>query len=124
MHISPDVSSSGVDVSLLEYISDGTDQGLSHQIELFLTALLEAEKQLSLAALNNNLKLLGDAAHGVLSHARLVGSSALATAAADLQHAAQTQDRGAFGEPLLRVSREIQSLKAVVRRYPGAERPA
>ncbi len=124
MHISPDVSSTGVDVSLLEYISDGTDQGLSHQIELFLSALEEAEKQLSLATLSSDFKLLGDAAHGVLSHARLVGCSSLATAAAGLQHAAQAGKRDSFGEPLLRVSREIQALKAVVRRYPGAERTA
>ena len=124
MHVSPDLASIGVDVSLLEYISDGTDQGLSRQIELFLSALAEAERQLEQATLGTNFKALGDAAHGVLSHARLVGSSSLAAAAAALELAALAGDLEAFGDPLLRVQREIQSLRAVVRRHPGAERPA
>ncbi len=124
MHVSPDVSSTGVDVSLLEYISDGTDQGLGRQIELFLTALGEAEKQLQQAARTADFKLLGEAAHGVLSHARLVGSASLSTAAAGLQNAANAREREAFGSLLTRVQREIESLTAVVRRHPGAERPA
>ena len=124
MHVSPDVPSTGVDVSLLEYISDGTGQGLSRQIELFLTALGEAEKQLDEAARTSNFTLLGEAAHGVLSHARLVGSASLSTAAAGLQNAANMRDRDAFGSLLQRVRREIESLTAVVRRHPGAERPA
>ena len=124
MHVSPDVSVTGVDVSLLEYISDGTGHGLSRQIELFLSALGEAEKQLEQAARTSNFKLLGEAAHGVLSHARLVGSASLATAAAGLQNAANNRDREAFGSLLVRVRREVESLTAVVRRHPGAERPA
>jgi signal transduction histidine kinase/CheY-like chemotaxis protein len=124
MHVSPDVSSTGVDVSLLEYISDGTDQGLNRQIELFLIALGGAGKQLQQAARTTDYKLMGDAAHGVLSHARLVGSASLATAAAGLQSAALAHDREAFGSLLLRVQREIESLTATVRRHPGAERPA
>jgi len=123
MHVSPEVAATGVDISLLEYISDGTDQGLSRQIELFLTALGEAERQLHQAEQTNDFKLLGDAAHGVLSHARLVGSAALSTAAAGLQNAANSRDRDAFGSLLVRVRREIDSLTAVVRRHPGAERP-
>jgi signal transduction histidine kinase/DNA-binding response OmpR family regulator len=125
MHISPEIAATGaVDVSLLEYISDGTGQGLSRQIELFLTALGDAEKQLDQAARHDDFKLLGEAAHGVLSHARLVGSASLATAASALQNAANNRDREAFGSLLSRVRRETEALTAVVRRHPGAEKPA
>ena len=124
MHLSPEAPSAGVDVSLLEYLSDGTDQGLNRQIELFLAALGEAEKQLERAAQTTDFKLLGDAAHGVLSHARLVGSASLATAAAGLQDAALAKDQEAFSSHLARARREIESLTAIVRRHPGAERTA
>jgi len=124
MHIPPDVVAPAVDVSLLEYISDGTDQGLSRQIELFLNALGEAEKQLIRAARSNNFALLGESAHGVLSHARLVGSGALATVAANLEQAARAQDGEAFGDLLMRTRREIHALMAEVRRHPAAARPA
>jgi HPt (histidine-containing phosphotransfer) domain-containing protein len=124
MHVSPDVVSPAIDVSLLEYISDGSGQGLNRQIELFLTALGEAEKQLDQAAREVDFKMLAEAAHGVISHARLVGSASLATSAAGLQTAANAHDRDAFGTLLVRVKREIETLTALVRRHPGAERPA
>ena len=124
MHVSPDIATTGVDVSLLEYISDGTGQGLSRQIELFLAALGDAEKQLDQAARSTDFKQLGEAAHGVLSHARLVGSASLATAASALQNAANNGNREAFGSMLSRVRREVESLTAEVRRHPGAARPA
>ena len=124
IHVSPDAPSAGVDVSLLEYISDGTNHGLNRQIELFLNNLTDAEKQLQQAARTGDFKELADAAHSVLSHARLVGSTSLSNAAAGLQNAALAQSRDAFSPLLQRVCREIESLKAVVRRHPGAERPA
>jgi signal transduction histidine kinase/CheY-like chemotaxis protein/HPt (histidine-containing phosphotransfer) domain-containing protein len=124
MHVSPEIASTGVDVSLLEYISDGTGQGLSRQIELFLAALGDAEKQLDQASRTGDFKQLGEAAHGVLSHARLVGSAPLATAASALQNAASNGNREAFGSMLSRVRREIETLTAEVRRHPGAARPA
>lgn len=124
MHLSPDVAAPSVDVSLLEFISDGTNQGLSRQIELFLAALTEAEKKLTAAASQTDFTQLAEAAHGVLSHARLIGSSALATAAAGLELAARAQDQTAFDDLLPVVRREIHSLTAAVRRHPRAERPA
>ena len=112
-----------VDVSLLEYLSDGTNQGLTRQIDLFLAALAEAETQMEQAATGVNFPQLAEAAHGVLSHARLVGCSTLATATSALEHAARSSQPAALGELRLRVHREIQALTAVVRRHPGAERP-
>jgi len=124
MHVSPDVVSPAIDVSLLEYISDGSGQGLNRQIELFLIALGEAEKQLDQAAREVDFRMLAEAAHGVISHARLVGCASLSTAAAGLQTAANAHDHDAFGTLLVRVKREIETLTALVRRHPGAERPA
>jgi len=120
MHVSADVSSAQVDVSLLEFISDGTGPGLSTQIELFLGALGEAEKLLGAAAARKSCSQLGEAAHAILSHARLVGSSNLSSVATSLQQAAQADDWRACEDLLPRVEAEISTLRAAVRLHPGA----
>jgi HPt (histidine-containing phosphotransfer) domain-containing protein len=84
----------------------------------------EAEIQLDLAARDTNFAHLGEAAHAVLSHARLVGCSSLAAAASKLEHAARGNDGEAFDDLLRHTRDEIRSLMATVRRHPGAERPA
>ena len=123
MHVPPSAMAKGVDVSLLEYIADGTDQGLRHQIELFLAALEIAEAELNASALGGDPVALSRAAHGVLSQARLVGNSALATAAAELEQAARAGDDQTVADYLPRVRHQIKHLRAAMRRYPNAERP-
>ena len=123
MHVSPSVVAKSVDVSLLEYIADGTDEGLRHQIELFLAALEIAETELNASALSGDPVAVSRAAHGVLSQARLVGNSALATAAAGLEQAARDGDDHVVADQLPRVRHHIKDLKAAMRRYPNAERP-
>ncbi len=122
MHVAPQKNPNGVDVSLLEYISDGTGTGLGHQIDLFLGALDEAERQLAAAARSLELSRLAHAAHAVLSHARLVGNASLAQAATAVEDAARAGDNKAFGAALRLLQREIGDLKGAMRRHPAAAR--
>ena len=120
MHVAPKIAANGVDVSLLEYISDGTGTGLGHQIDLFLAALEETERQLTAAARSLELSRLAHAAHAVLSHARLVGNAPLAQAAAAVEDSARAGDNKAFGAALRQLQREIGNLKGAMRRHPAA----
>jgi signal transduction histidine kinase/CheY-like chemotaxis protein len=116
MHVSPGATSPVIDVSLLDYISDGTQAGLNEQVERFLEALTEGEARLTQATRARDFITLGDAAHFVLSQARLVGSATLEDAAISLETAARARDGMAFGEPWQRVQREVLILRAAMRR--------
>lgn len=123
MHVSPRAAAAPVvDVSLLEYISDGTDAGLDEQIERFLASLAEGEARLAQASRARDYATLSDAAHYLLSQAKLVGSAALVEATSSLERAARDGDGFAFGELLQRVHREVRRLTAAMRRnHPAAQ---
>ncbi len=116
MQVSPDALAGAVDVSLLQFLSDGSEQGLDEQIERFLATLSEADNQLSRACTVHDFTTLGSVAHHVLSQAKMIGGSALETAAAGLEQAARARDELAFGELMRRVHGEIQAVTAVLRR--------
>ena len=123
MHVAPKAAAL-VDLSLLDYISDGTEQGLGDQIERFLVALAEGEARLAQASRSRDYATLGDAAHYVLSQAKLVGSAALEEAAVALERAARAHDAFAFGEMEQRVHREVQAVTAAMRRHRPAAQTA
>ena len=124
MHVSPNAPTPALDVSLLDYMSDGTDQGLEKQVACFLAALSEAETRLTAAYQARDFEALAYAAHYLLSHAELVGSTALKEAAINLERAARERDRAAFVGLLHRVHREIRDLTEAMRRYRPEELPA
>ena len=124
VHVSPESAARAVDVSLLDYMSDGTEQGLDNQVACFLAALAEGENRLTHASGTQDFATLAEAAHYLLSHARLVGSSALEQAATALEQAARAQDGPAFGELLNRARREIQAVTEAMRRHRTAAQPA
>ena len=124
MHVSPDGPAPAIDLSLLDYMSDGSEQGLDNQVRNFLAALTEGESRLTAAARTRDLRLMGDAAHYLLSHARLVGSKALEEAAISLEQAARSQDGFAFGELLHRVRREVRAVTEAMRPYHHAGQTA
>ena len=124
MHVSPGATSPVVDVSLLDYISDGTAEGLNEQVERFLEALTEGEARLTQATRARDFITLGEAAHFVISQARLVGSAALEQAAIRLETAARAKDGMAFGEPWQRVQREVLVVRAAMRRSRLAKQTA
>ena len=124
MHVSPDAPKPEVDISLLDYMSDGTEQGLVKQVACFLDALAEGETRLTHAATAHDFARLGDAAHYLLSHAKLIGSASLEEAALSLERAARAGDGFAFGELLQRVRREVGAVTEAMRRHRSSAQPA
>jgi HPt (histidine-containing phosphotransfer) domain-containing protein len=116
----PDAHTPAINLSLLGYLSDGTEQGLEAQVERFLAALAEAEDQLARVAAERDFNALGDAAHHVLSQAKLIGCVALEETAVALEQAARAQHATAFGALLSRVHREIAALTEALHRRPHA----
>jgi len=124
MHVSRDAPKPAVDISLLDYMSDGTEQGLVKQVASFLDALTEGETRLTHAATAHDFARLGDAAHYLLSHAKLIGSASLEEAALSLERAARSGDGFAFGELLQRVQREVGAVTEAMRRHRSSAQPA
>jgi signal transduction histidine kinase/CheY-like chemotaxis protein/ligand-binding sensor domain-containing protein len=124
MHVSPSAAVPVLDVSLLDYMSDGTEQGLENQVGCFLTALAEGESRLTKAYQARDFDALAYAAHYLLSHAKLVGSTGLEEASMQLEQAARAQDRAAFVGLLHRVHREVRTLTEAMRRFRPEEQPA
>lgn len=111
----PELRNPPIDLTLLGYLSDGTPQGLEAQVARFLTVLTEAEVQLQCSAAEGDFNALADTAHGVLSQARLIGSTPLCEAAVDLEQAARAQPPSGCGELLARVRVEISIVTAALR---------
>jgi signal transduction histidine kinase/CheY-like chemotaxis protein/ligand-binding sensor domain-containing protein len=117
VHVSPETGPSPtVDLSLLSYITDGTEQGLGEQIERFLAALAQEESQLEHASSAGDLSAVAASAHQLLSQAKMVGDTALETAAASLETAARAQDAASAGLLFEPVRREIRALTEALRR--------
>ncbi len=114
VQVPPGPQDEAIDLSLLGYISDGTAQGLTVQIERFLAALSEARAQVARAVDNRDLAALADAAHQVLSHAKLIGRKPLEAAALHLEKTARASDAAAFDDPLRRVRSEADALTAAL----------
>ncbi len=124
MHVSPVAPNQVLDVTLLDYMGDGTEQGLEKQVASFLAALADGETRLTQAYQARDFDALAYAAHYLLSHAKLVGSTALEEAAIALEQAARSQDRAAFMGLLHRVHREIRSLTEAMTQHRSAAQPA
>lgn len=120
VQVAPDALAGPVDVSLLQFLSDGSEQGLDEQIERFLATLAEADHQLSRATNTHDFATQAAVAHHVLSQARMIGGAALEGAAAGLERAARARDELAFGELMRRVHEEIQAVTAGLRRRRSA----
>ncbi len=74
-----------VDLEMLRHLSDGTPESLCMEIAKFAASLDEAMLDAAGARKSGSRAAVFSAAHRVLSHARMVGSTALAGTAADLQ---------------------------------------
>lgn len=109
-----------VDLSMLTYLSDGSDEGLGEQIERFLAALAQSEEQLNRAAETKEFIAVADAAHHVLSQARMIGGTALEQACTALEQAARAKNRAAFSGLRAPVHAEIRAVTAALRhRHPA-----
>ncbi|MDB6126698.1 MAG: hypothetical protein JWM35_594, partial [Verrucomicrobia bacterium] len=82
----------------------------------------DGEARLTRATRSRDFKVLGEAAHFLLSQAKLVGCASLEEAAITLERAAGARDAFAFGEMEQRVHREVQVVTAAMRRnHPAGQ---
>ncbi|HEX2852136.1 MAG TPA: ATP-binding protein [Opitutaceae bacterium] len=124
VHIPAEVPARALDVSLLSYISDGTDQGLGEQIERFVSSLGEAQDKLEHASSARDFPALAASAHYVVSQAKMVGGGSLEEAATGLERAARAGDGAAFGVLIERVREEIRVVTEALRHRRPASHPA
>ncbi|HVU32758.1 MAG TPA: ATP-binding protein [Opitutaceae bacterium] len=117
----PPVKPAGpIDTTLLEYLSDGTTAGLGLQAERFGVALEQAHARLVTTLSGGNLRLVGDAAHQILGHARMIGAAELCDAAVAVETAARNSDAPAASAGMPLLAAQIDAVMAALRRYrPG-----
>ena len=114
-----------IELSLLRGLSDGSAEGLAREAASFVASLDEAMGGVTAARASRSRAAVSSAAHRIISHARMVGASALAETARDLQDyaAAYTEDELAREIEVLRG--RVSALKeAVARLLHTHESPA
>jgi signal transduction histidine kinase/CheY-like chemotaxis protein len=117
---SEDTAAKSLDTSLLDYLSDGTTQGLETQIARFLSHLTEAEKDLAQLGAARDWPALALSAHRLVGQAKMVGASALAEAALRLEESAREGDATACASLGEQVSGEIKNVTEALRRRRSA----
>ncbi len=119
VQVSPDLPVARLDMSFLNYLSDGDSDGLGDQVERFLETLVETREELAAAATARDFGAIRTAAHRVLGQARMVGGTDLADGASRLEVAAEAGDGTACGELIELVEAEIRALTAAMRHRPA-----
>ena len=107
-----------LDTTLLNYLSDGTERGLQHQIDRYITTLAEAQQQLLAAAAADDFENLALWAHRVLGQARMIEGAALVAVALRLERAAEAADADDCRQLIEPVCAEVRALTAALRRNP------
>jgi CheY-like chemotaxis protein len=105
-----------IDLSLLNYLSDGSEEGLDRQVQRFLTALEAAYAELERAWIAHDFSGVAQEAHRVAGHARMVGATALDDAAARLSATLQGKAAAADGDLFRAVGVQFRAVMATVRR--------
>jgi signal transduction histidine kinase/CheY-like chemotaxis protein len=109
----------GIELGLIRGLSDGSAEGLRREAASFIASLDEAMDGVSAAHESCSRAALSSAAHRVISHARMVGASALAQTAADLQEFAASYTEAELAQELLTLRQRAEALKAAVARLLG-----
>jgi CheY-like chemotaxis protein len=124
LQASTESTSPALDLSLLNYLSDGSAEGLDSQTTRFLDTLAVAQSELGAAWQSGSFERLAKHAHLVLGQARMVGASELASAATALERAAQNDDGADCRVQLQAVDAAVQELTAAMRRHRPASQSA
>jgi HPt (histidine-containing phosphotransfer) domain-containing protein len=111
-----DPAAAELDLTLLNYLSDGTEASFADHVERFLATLAETEAQLSSTLAAGEFSALEVHAHRVLGQARMVAATTLADAALTLERAAKAHDAAGCRESLRRVRDEMRTVTAAMHR--------
>ena len=110
-----------LDLSLLTYLSNGSDQEIADQVQRFLATLVEAEAELTSAIGAADFSRLRVQAHRLHGQAQMVGGTALAEAALRLEQAAESLDVAGCSAALAYALDEVHAITAAMRhRSPAA----
>jgi signal transduction histidine kinase/DNA-binding NarL/FixJ family response regulator/HPt (histidine-containing phosphotransfer) domain-containing protein len=117
----PATSGQPLDLTLIEYLADKTDDGLAKQVGSYVDGLCQVELHLGTAIAAGDFTQLALSAHQLCGHARLIGADALAAAARQLEAAGRSGDAATCSEAFRAVREEGERVKAALRRPdPGA----
>lgn len=106
----PDLPAVEINTSLLAYLSDGSASGLQTQFDRFIASLDQLEAEINSSVREADPERLQTAAHRLLGQAKMVGATALADVALELEHAAGSEEFVHGGNFLPRVRAEIQAV--------------
>jgi CheY-like chemotaxis protein len=109
----------GINLGLIRGLSDGSAEGLRREAASFIASLDEAMYGVAIAQASSSRAALSSAAHRVISHARMVGASALAQTAADLQEFAASYTEAELAQELGTLRKRAATLKETVARLLG-----
>lgn len=121
-HVAPQRLDTELDLALLRYLSSG-EHGLEAQIERFLNELAAADRRLEQAQKERDTEAIADAAHAMISQARMVGGALLANAATELETVARTGNVAATQALFVRVRQEQVELTEALRDRCRSEQP-
>jgi HPt (histidine-containing phosphotransfer) domain-containing protein len=99
------------ELTLLRHLADGTPAGLERELDAFVASLDEAMQGVATAHASGSRGAVASAAHRVISHARMVGASALGGAAADLQDFAAVYTETELKEEIALLGASVAALR-------------
>jgi len=102
------------ELGLIRHLSDGSPEGMDRELANYLASLGEAVREVAQARISGSSASLASAAHRVLSHARMVGATSLAGAAADLQDFASAYTDAELEEQIRILGRRAAELTATL----------
>lgn len=110
----PEPASSGLDLALLTYLSDGTSDGFQAQVQRFLDTLSITQTELATALAAGDFEQAKVYAHRINGQAKMVGYAPLVQATVELEESAFQHDAGGCAEENGRVNQEIVALRAAM----------
>lgn len=120
----PESASSGLDLALLTYLSDGTSEGFHAQVQRFLDTLSTTQADLAAALASGDFEQAKVFAHRLQGQAKMVGCAPLAEAAVDVERSAFQHDASGCVAEARRVEQAIAALKAAMARPSRSLSPA
>ncbi len=115
-----EVQRTDLDTTLLEYMADGSEVSVATQKERFISALTDSHNEILATVRSGNMKDLGDSAHRLLGHARMVGATRLSEVSVQLESAAREGNAAEVSVVLPRLAKEIAVLTEALRRRSEA----
>jgi CheY-like chemotaxis protein/nitrogen-specific signal transduction histidine kinase len=115
----PEVAAPGelaLDLSMIRHLADGRPENIERELSSFAASFDEALLGITAAHSTGSRLALASAAHRVLSHARMLGATALASTAADLQEFAAAYTETELSEEIALLSRRSAELREAMSR--------